>query len=246
MNEAVFISDLHLNPDCPALTDQFIRFCHWAENNTKSVYILGDFFHLWVGDDDHSEWITPIRNALLALDKKGIKLFYMGGNRDFLLGKRFCRQSGMHYLKDGTLLNWQGNTIALTHGDRLCTKDRTHQLFYHFTRNAIFPFFFNRFPFKFRRALAKRVRQRSQRNKPKQRMLGAVTIDGINKFIHRYPCDMVVHGHTHQPALHHHVVGKQVVQRFVLSDWDDKVIILCYHNAKGFYFYQFEVSHGQR
>lgn len=239
MNDAVFISDIHLNPDYPKLTEKFLRFCQWAVDHTKSVYILGDFFHLWIGDDDKSSWIEPIRDALIKLDQQGIKVFYMGGNRDFLLGKRFCHRSQMQFLPDATLLHWQGQTIALTHGDRLCSKDKGHQLFYRITRNSVFRFIFNGLPFMFRQKLAQRVRKRSQKNKPKQLALGYVTFAGIKKFIRQYPCDMVIHGHTHQPALHHHVVGDQVIQRFVLSDWDDKIVILCYHKTKGFYFFHF-------
>lgn len=239
MNEAVFISDLHLNPDCPEITERFLCFCQWAVKNTKSVYILGDFFHLWVGDDDQSAWIQPISNALKSLNQQGVQLFYMGGNRDFLLGRRFCRESQMVYLKDATTIQWDKHTIALTHGDRLCTKDKMHQLFYRFTRNGVFRLFFNALPILVRRFLAQKVRKRSQLNKPNQPAVGYVTLRGVKYFVSQYPCDMVIHGHTHQPALHHHVLGDQVIRRYVLSDWDDKVVVLCYHKTKGFYFYHF-------
>ncbi len=239
MNDAVFISDLHLNPDCPNITEKFLKFCQWAESQTRSIYILGDFFHLWIGDDDQSSWIEPICNALRDLHQKGIKLFYMGGNRDFLLGKQFCRRSQMQYMPDATILQWEGKRIAITHGDRLCSKDKSHQLFYRFTRNIIFRFLFNRLPFKTRQTLAERIRQRSQHNKAQQLTLGYVTFDGMKQFLHKYPCEMVIHGHTHQPALHHHVIGDRIISRFVLSDWDDKVAALCYHRTKGFYFHRF-------
>lgn len=246
MNEAVFISDLHLNPDSPELTSHFIQFCQWAVKHTKTVYILGDFFHLWIGDDDNSTWIEPICDALKDLEEKGVKLFYMGGNRDFLLGNRFCQRSQMQYLPDATMLQLDDKTVALTHGDRLCTKDKAHQLFYRLTRNTLFRFIFNGLPFNLRLFFAQGVRNRSQRNKPKQPSVGYVTLAGLKRFTRKYPCDMVIHGHTHQPALHQHVLEDRVIARYVLSDWDDKIVLLCYHKSKGFYFYRFEVDYAQK
>lgn len=236
MKEAVFISDLHLGPDTAAITEKFRRFSRWIIGRTKRLYILGDFFHAWPGDDLHEAWLQVVSDHLKYIASSNIKVFFMVGNRDFLLGQRFCEKNNMQLIKEPYFLDFTAQSTLLSHGDRYCTKDISHQWFRRFTRNAVFKSLFCALPIAMRKRIVSGVRQHSQSQKQAKRIVGDVCKEAVMHHLLQHKCTALIHGHTHKPALHKIISNHQLLTRYVLSDWDDKVIFLCYDKAKGYNF----------
>lgn len=237
MIDVVFISDLHLHPDDHLIQTRFNAFIHWAKTSVKTVYILGDFFHAWVGDDGIDEWSFGIANQIQSLIAEGISVSYMPGNRDFLLGKRFASLAGWQILSEPSLIELGTDKILLVHGDRYCTKDLGHQRFRRITRNTLFSTLFLRLPLKYRQKLVNKVRERSMSNTKSMEEMDVVAESVIEHML-RYKVITLIHGHTHKPGMTPYTHHSQQLKRYVLSDWDDTPQILCYHNTKGFYFTQ--------
>lgn len=240
MIEAVFISDLHLHPNESVITERFNRFIEWAAYNTKSVYILGDFFHVWPGDDALDVWSQSIALQLSSLASQGVRLYFMHGNRDFLLGERFFTLASMTPLSEPAIITLGGVKIALVHGDRYCTSDKGHQWLRRLTRNSIFPAFFLRIPYAFRCKLVNEVRTRSQANRYKSMTSMDVVAPVMLNHMQQLGVKVLVHGHTHKPGLTRHELHGKNYQQYVLSDWDDSPLLMCYDRSNGFYFVRFE------
>lgn len=234
--DAVFISDLHLNPAQPEITRRFTQFIQWAATHTRAVYILGDFFHVWAGDDAQDDWSDTIAEQLRALAVQGVRVFYMHGNRDFLLGNQFAQRASMQILLDPTVIELDGERILLTHGDRYCTNDRGHQWLRRLTRNRLFSYLFLCLPYQFRSKLVDQVRNHSQLNQNKTPYTMAIVSSVMLSHMQKMKTSVVIHGHIHQPGLIHHVVKEKQYRQYILSDWDDKPQMLCYYKTKGFYF----------
>lgn len=234
--EAVFISDLHLHPTEHQITTRFNDFINWAALNTKAVYILGDFFHAWAGDDELDSWSKSIAERLKWLSEQNISLFYMHGNRDFLVGEDFAKVAGMTILPEPTLINIETNRILLVHGDRYCINDKSHQRFRRITRTSWFTRLFLYLPLKLRTKLVNKVRQHSQDNNSKT----AAQMDVVRKpmlaHMKEHAVTLLIHGHTHKPGLRNHVYNNTIYSQYVLSDWDDSPTLLCYCRAKGLEF----------
>ncbi|MFT4057960.1 MAG: UDP-2,3-diacylglucosamine diphosphatase [Legionella sp.] len=239
MIEAVFISDLHLHPKEIAIQARFDAFLKWAiKHEVKNIYILGDFFHVWAGDDTLNDWSRGIAEQLHTLKQLGINLFYMHGNRDFLLGKAFAQLTGWTMMSEPTILYLGNEKIMLAHGDRYCTKDIAHQRFRLLTRNRIFPLLFLSLSLKYREKLVTQVRSRSQNNVSKSLEQMDVVTESVISHMQEHGVTKLIHGHTHKPGMSTYKVGAEELVRYVLSDWDDKPKILCYDNTKGVYFTQ--------
>lgn len=236
MIEAVFISDLHLNPEEPAITKRFNQFVDWALINTRSIYILGDFFHVWPGDDAIDEWSMGIARRLAQLAQQGIAVYFMHGNRDFLLGETFAQAAKFTILNEPTIISLGNQKILLAHGDRYCTKDRGHQLLRRFTRNRWFPKVFLKLPFNIRHRLVNQVRKTSQNNRNKSEQQLTIVHPVMLHHVQQLTADAVIHGHIHQPEIKKHVFHGKTITQYVLSDWDDNPKIMCYDNANRFYF----------
>lgn len=235
MIDVVFISDLHLHPEEPLIQARFNSFIEWAKHSVKTVYILGDFFHAWVGDDDMNDWSRGIANQIKSLTELGISVSFMHGNRDFLLGKHFASLAGWTVISEPRLIKLGAENILLVHGDRYCTKDWSHQRFRQLTRNRLFTTLFLKLPLKYRQKLVKEVRERSM-SFSKTMVEMDVVADSVIKHMNKYQIITLIHGHTHKPGVTEYQDGSQLLRRYVLSDWDDTPQILCYHNTKGFYF----------
>jgi UDP-2,3-diacylglucosamine hydrolase len=235
MNDAVFISDLHLHPKREDIQARFDAFIEWAKVSTKAVYILGDFFHVWVGDDSIDEWSRGIARQLHGLTALGISVFYMHGNRDFFLGEAFARLSGWKPIAESSIIWLDGKKILLSHGDRYCTLDKRHQQFRFLTRNRLFRAFFLSLPLSFRKRLADRMRKKSmQASKPMEVMDAIET--AIVHHMKAKSVRILIHGHTHKPGISRYSNGGQEMLRYVLSDWDDRPEILSYNKPMGLYF----------
>lgn len=239
MIEVVFISDLHLHPNEPMIHERFNQFLEWAQaSSVKNIYILGDFFHAWSGDDAINEWSRGIALQLFSLKKQGINLFYMHGNRDFLLGKTFAQLAGWTILSEPTVIQLGKEPILLMHGDGYCTKDVSHQRFRMLTRNKLFTTLFLWLPLKYRERLVRKIRSRSQMNPKKSKVEMDVVAEVVLK--HMLECNVtrLIHGHTHKPGLTIYQDNSAELKRYVLSDWDDKPQLLCYDNTRELYFAQ--------
>lgn len=237
--EAVFISDLHLNPAQPAITERFNSFIDWAACNTRSVYILGDFFHAWPGDDSVDPWTQAVTERLLWLSQQKVSLYFMHGNRDFLVGSTFARNAGLQMLQEPSFIDLHDNQILLAHGDCYCTKDKGHQWLRRLTRNHWFAPLFMRLPLSLRIRLVSKVRQHSQANKSKTYAQMDVVPEIFMKQMHTFKRTILIHGHTHKPGLSIHEYNDKVYSRYVLSDWDDTPLLLCYNETMGFEYTQY-------
>ncbi|MDP1603779.1 MAG: UDP-2,3-diacylglucosamine diphosphatase [Legionella sp.] len=238
LKEAVFISDLHLHPDEQIITRRFNQFIDWAAVSTRTLYILGDFFHVWPGDDGLEPWSVAILNRLKWLSEQGVAIYFMPGNRDFLIGSHFIEQAGMTLLMEPSVVEFGSTLVLLVHGDKYCTKDRGHQWLRKLTRNRIFPKFFLKLPFRLRYKIVKGARLLSQSHRYNPDTMNVVPEAMISDMQH-HQVKTLVHGHTHKPGLTKHLINDEFYRQFVLSDWDDSPQILCYDKTKGFYFIQF-------
>lgn len=234
--DAVFISDLHLNPETPEITERFTRWVQWAQKHTRAVYILGDFFHVWAGDDALDVWSESIAAQLASLVESGISLFYMHGNRDFLLGQDFAKRARMTILPDPSVVMLNNERVLLTHGDQYCTKDKGHQWLRRLTRNTWFPTLFLQIPYPLRLKWVKRVRDYSQNNTQKPDASMDIVVPVMVAQMQKMQTKTVIHGHIHQPGVTPHPYGDTIYTQYVLSDWDDNPQILCYYESSGFCF----------
>lgn len=228
------ISDLHLSAQRPAVTQAFLHWLHTTVAQAKALYILGDFFEVWVGDDvlddaQHGAEFLPVIQALHDLSARGVKLYGMHGNRDFLIGHRFAQACGMQLLEDPTLLEAGDQRILLTHGDALCTDDVAYQAFRTQVRNPQWQQTFLNQPLPARIAFADQARDHSRQSKAMQSMdIMDVNAEAVASMIRQYHYpDILLHGHTHRPATHALTVDGHACQRRVLGDWHETASVCC-------------------
>jgi len=226
---ALLISDLHLTPSMPLTAQRFFDFCEKEGPGVEAVFILGDLFEYWIGDD--AAWESPfqqeVKRAIANLSTK-TKTFYMHGNRDFLIGADYLKKAGMTLLPDPSKMDIAGNEYILCHGDSLCTNDVGYQIFRNWVRKPWLQKLFLRMPLHWRKAIAKNLRSNSSAqyqsyagNALKDRARKTnVTLNACAALLRDLPGDKLIHGHTHLPAHHHEQFQAQTWQRWVLSDWD--------------------------
>lgn len=236
MLEAVFISDLHLHPEEPVIEDRLFALLSWAATHTQSLYILGDFFHAWAGDDDLTPWSQAIAERLRQLAQQGVAIYFIHGNRDFLLGRRFAELAGLCLLPEEYVLHLNGVSVLLAHGDQYCSTDKSHQRFRKLTRNKLFSRCFLALPLGFRQKIVHQVRQRSTANYRRSMALIDVVADDLLQAMNNAGVTNLIHGHTHQPARREHTLAGRTYQQYILSAWDDIPDVLCYDKTIGFYF----------
>lgn len=212
MTSAVFIADLHLDESQHEITDLFLKFLEKDASEADSLYILGDLFEAWIGDDDNSVYNQKIFNALKQYSNTGKKLFFMAGNRDFLIGEKFSQLTGAKILPDPTLVNVNGEDVLLTHGDLLCTDDITHQKYRRIVQHPITKKITQRLPLALRRIIAKKLRLKSRQHYKKNNELSVdVNQDAVLDAFKQHKVKLMIHGHTHKPAIHQYENGKRVV-----------------------------------
>lgn len=239
MIDAVFISDLHLHPQRSDIQERFTQFITWCKSTSiKRIYILGDFFHAWAGDDAIDDWSRGIAKQLQELVQLNIQLYYMHGNRDFLLGKKFAKLAGWTILAEPSLIKLGEEEVLLVHGDSYCIKDKAHQRFRSLTRNRLFSYVFLRLPLGFRLNLVNKVRQISKNTSYKTMEQMDVCVDAVLSHMQKMNTKILIHGHTHKPGLNTYDAHGEQLRRYVLSDWDDMPQILCYHNTNIYKFDQ--------
>ena len=219
---SLFISDLHLNESRPQTTRAFFHFLHTQAINAKALYIVGDFFDAWIGDDDESELAQDVADGLKKLNEQGIAIYFMPGNRDFLLGNTYANKAGMSLIDDGTVIDLYGTPTLLMHGDSLCTGDAEYQKFRQMVRDPQWQQQILSQPLAARRALAAQMREQSQSmNSLKADDILDVTPDEVIAQMETAGVTRMIHGHTHRPARHALVVNGKSAERIVLGDWHD-------------------------
>lgn len=217
----LFISDLHLEEERPDITRAFLRFLDQQTAGCDALYILGDFFEVWIGDDAQAPFQRDIAAKLKALSASSCKLYLMHGNRDFMLGKTFCQQAGATLLKDPTVIPLNGQPVLLTHGDLLCSDDVGYQKLRRILRNPITLWILRHLPLAKRQQLARKLRNQSKNStQMKAAEIMDVNNSTVSEYLKRYGCNTLIHGHTHRPAQHQHNVDGHTAERWVLGDWD--------------------------
>lgn len=219
-----FISDLHLNADESEITQLFYQFCKTLKPGDQ-LYILGDFFNAYIGDDACSSYDNEIIKQLAQLSSQGITLFMLYGNRDFLMRKKFFKKTGINLLKDKTIIKLNQQKILLMHGDTLCRSDKKYLRYRKIVRNPLTQFIFLHLTKNFRLKIAKKLRQQSHKRFDRTKQLIDVTEAYVIDVMRQYNCDMLIHGHTHAPAAHQLTVNGKEVTRLVLGAWHKHAII---------------------
>jgi len=220
----LFISDLHLSPERPELTELAVDFLQNNTQNTTALYILGDLFNTWLGDDVVPHEFSPLIEQLLLLKQHGIEIYFMVGNRDFMLGKDFARRCGGQLLNDPTVIDLYGHEVLLMHGDSLCTDDIAYQRYRRWTRNKILQWCFLHLPQRFRQRISDKIKQKSHQQKQyKSAMIMDVNHSAVEKALVEHKVGYLIHGHTHRPAIHQLNIENNDVYRIVMGDWHDTI-----------------------
>jgi UDP-2,3-diacylglucosamine hydrolase len=211
-----FISDLHLSENTPSVTEGFFEFLKTAAQELSHLYILGDLFEAWVGDDDNSEIATSVMQKINHATRTGLEIFFIHGNRDFLCGQKFAEQSNLTLLPDPFFLNFFDQKIALSHGDSFCIEDLEYMKFKKEVRSEEWQREFLQKPLNDRLNIASNMRDASQKNNTnKDIAIMDVTPTAIQDFFAEHHIDLLIHGHTHRPDTHQINSGT----RIVLGDW---------------------------
>ena len=232
----LFVSDCHLDASRPKVAEAFFRFLRGDAVNAEALYILGDLFELWIGDDDDDPFVDTVQQHLKQLSGE-TPVFFMHGNRDFLIGDAFAVNSGATLLPDPTILRLGDETVVLMHGDSLCTKDQAYQAFRAQSRSREWVTTVLAKSLAERRALGQQLRQQSKTMSSRKAVdIMDVSAEAVAAVILEHQADKLIHGHTHRPRRHPLQVQERgmekkverTVERIVLGDWDEQAWCLRY------------------
>lgn len=230
----LFISDLHLDPSRPQIIRLFETFLANEARSADAVYILGDLFESWIGDDDASDLADRVANSLSRLAETGVPVYFMHGNRDFLLGGDYAKRAGLRLLDDPVVIDLGGERTLLTHGDTLCTDDVDYQKFRALVRDPAWQLRFLAQPIAERRAFAAQARGESRKQtamKPAEIM--DVNTDAVASAMRAHGVRRLIHGHTHRPATHRFELDGASAERIVLGDWYEQSSVLTWPRPSG-------------
>ncbi|MGR6861226.1 UDP-2,3-diacylglucosamine diphosphatase [Aliivibrio salmonicida] len=229
----LFISDLHLSPLRPDITDCFLDFMSNEAIHADTLYVLGDLFEFWIGDDDNSPFNGVIKDAFKALTQQGVECYFIQGNRDFLLNKRFCKETGVQLLDDHTVIDIDGEKVLIMHGDTLCIDDTKYQEFRAKVHQPWLQWVFNRIPLFIRQRIVKNVQDKIKEKKQhKELTIMDVTQNEVENVMSEEGVKRLIHGHTHRPDTHTFNHNNQDMTRIVLGDWYTQGSILEYKDNK--------------
>ena len=222
MDHCLFISDLHLCDSRPHISQAFISFLAETASHAQALYILGDLFEYWAGDDSITSGVhSAIIRALKKLSRQSVNIYFMHGNRDFLLGADFAKATGATWLADPSLVTLYGKPVLLSHGDALCTDDVAYQTFRQEVRSAAWKNQFLSQPLTKRTAYIEQLRAKSELEKSRKSMqimdVNAAAVEHLLS-AHHYP-PLFIHGHTHRPNKHALALQGHDCERWVLGDW---------------------------
>ena len=230
----LFISDLHLDAERPQSTELFLEFLKREAHEAHALYILGDLFEAWIGDDDTDPANAPVIAALADLKRRRVPCFFMHGNRDFLIGRRFAAATGCELLPENDVVEIEGTRVLLTHGDLLCTDDEPYQALRTQIRDPDWQKSFLSNPLEERRRIANELRAKSQEaisEKPEEIM--DVNESAVAATMRAYEVTTLLHGHTHRPGIHNFDLDGSAATRIVLGAWYEQGSVLRW-NDEGF------------
>lgn len=211
------------------MVERFLRFLEEEASQHQSLYILGDLFEVWLGDDLSTEEHLPVLQALQQTRKQGTAIYLQHGNRDFLLGRQFEQQSDCTLIPDPWRIELDGRPTLLTHGDTLCSEDVSYQRYRRWIRNPVTTWLLRHLPQPLRRRIGQALRQRSDSDKQqKSSAIMDVTQQQVEEMMQQWRCSTLIHGHTHRPAIHPFKPGDQPAERIVLGDWESEHNVLTY------------------
>ncbi len=219
----LFVSDLHLHESRPEVTRGFYRFLQEQAAHANELYILGDFFDVWIGDDDDQPLVGEVAAELHKISSQGVNIYLMHGNRDFLMGENFSAACGAQLIPDPHCIDLNGRPTLLMHGDSLCTDDESYMAFRAMVRSNKWQSEFLAQPLAVRRKIAQDLRERSKSmNSSKAEDIMDVTPDEVVGAMESEGTDLLIHGHTHRPDRHQLNVNGKPAERIVLGDWHDE------------------------
>lgn len=220
LHRTLFISDLHLDENHPEIIQPFFDLL--AYPNVDALYILGDLFEAWIGDDDDSPYLKQIIQALHAATQRGLPIYVLHGNRDFLLGNAFLAATGCQLLPDETVIQLYGKPVLLMHGDTLCTRDEKYIKARKILRNAWLKKMFLYLPLRFRKKISLALRAKSMAHTQHANLeIMDVTQAEVERVMVQYDVEVLIHGHTHRPNFHEFKLKNKPVLRIVLGAWHE-------------------------
>ncbi len=220
---SLFISDLHLQAEQAGITRLFLKFLEQHAKQADSLYILGDLFEYWMGDDDPTEWKHHCITALKQLSQSGVKLYFIHGNRDFLIANDFAQQTGCELLPDPSIITINHQKILIMHGDTLCTDDIEYQKFRQMVRSPQWQQALLAKTVEQRFALAQQYREASSIHKSNTaHMIMDVNQTEVAQIMRQHQVFTLIHGHTHRPNIHQFQLDKQMATRIVLAQWTEQ------------------------
>ena len=219
----LFISDLHLQASQPEIGKQFLSFLGGEAREAEALYILGDLFEAWLGDDDPNPYYGEMKSALRGLVDAGVPVKFMHGNRDFMIGETFANETGVSILADPSVVNLYGEDVLLCHGDALCTDDVHYQQVRAMTRDPQWQAMMGAKSIEERIAFAIQARKESiARGESMSDEIMDVNHDAVVATLREHGVSTMLHGHTHRPAVHELDMGDHTATRIVLGDWYDQ------------------------
>lgn len=228
----LFVSDLHLDAAAPAAIAQFLSFLTTEARQAEALYILGDLFEMWMGDDETDGEKQRVCDALRALTAQGTACFVMQGNRDFLYGEGFCRRTGCQLITDPVVAELEGERVLLTHGDALCTDDHAYQELRSVVRDPQWQRRFLTLPRDRRDLLGNQARAGSRRHTSRTvPVIMDVNAQAVEQAYRVARAHRIIHGHTHRPAIHDGTIDGMRVQRIVLGAWYEQGSYLWYEHG---------------
>jgi UDP-2,3-diacylglucosamine hydrolase len=220
----IFISDLHLSPETKTENDLFVSLMKVWVLKYDAIYILGDFFDYWVGDDDNNDFTSLIKTVLLEFTQYK-PIYFIVGNHDFALGRKFAEQTGVQIIKDLTRLTLGKYNVLLSHGDVFCTLDKPYQRMKLVLQNKYVVFLLSKLPLKIRYMIKNKLEKSSQDSYNKATPDKYNVVDNsIIKYCLKYNCNIVIHGHTHNPGLYEMVYNNLIIKRYEIPNWHGKKI----------------------
>ncbi|MGH8193916.1 MAG: UDP-2,3-diacylglucosamine diphosphatase [Woeseiaceae bacterium] len=216
----LFISDLHLEANRPEIGEQFLSFLAHEAPAADALYILGDLFEYWIGDDDPNPYYAEMKRAIRALTDRGVPVSFMHGNRDFMIGDRFAEETGVRLLPDPWSLELYGRDVLLSHGDALCTDDVKYQEVRSITRDPAWQAMMLRKSVAERRAIAEQARADSEAHGGSiDLQISDVNQGAVEGLLRQHKVRTLLHGHTHRPDVHGFMLNGRPATRIVLGDW---------------------------
>ena len=229
----LFVSDVHLDGSAPEAIEQFLDFLDVHARHAEGLYILGDLFETWVGDDDADPAKARVCSSLRELTACGVAVFIIHGNRDFLLGRSFCERTGCELLSDPIIVELDGESVLVTHGDALCTDDRAYQALRSNVRRRAWQRRFLALPIEARARLANQARAGSQAHTARVvPQIMDVNAHAVATSFRALAVRRMIHGHTHRPAIHDDLIDGERVQRIVLGAWYEQGSYLWYERGR--------------